>query len=221
MSQSNFVLFTCPHCSKQFEITTWSMINTNDSPDLQERFKHNEIFTFECPHCHHRYWVEYPCCYLNPEKKFAVYLSKDALDKIVWGRDDYVLRWVDTIDEMIEKVDVFENEQDDRIIEFGKLLCEKQLTVQEFSKDVMKTLYFYHNDDGKLVYGCTVDGESKLMELDYQEVMHTVKEHFGWEKVVSKTFMRVNRKTVLDDCTSADYIIFSNEQLVEDKFKAV
>ena len=61
MSRYSTELIVCPKCGEESEFIMWSSVNTMLNPELKEKVRNNELFTFTCPSCGNTATVHYAC----------------------------------------------------------------------------------------------------------------------------------------------------------------
>ena len=120
------IKYTCPYCGKEFDITTYDSVHADDDPDLRERCISGDLFRYSCPHCKKDFMIQYPLVYSDREHQFVLWLStqevKDTLKKqaIPLIAQGYRLRRVATIQQLAEKIQIFEDSVSDVAVELAK-----------------------------------------------------------------------------------------------------
>lgn len=120
--------YTCPECGEISGLTLWKSINVNLNPELKPLLLDGSLLTFTCPICSFTQGVSYPLLYHDPAARFMVWLmpdddnGTDELNYTGFGKaarlmKGYRLRVVDTFDRLLEKIFIFDNELDDRVLE--------------------------------------------------------------------------------------------------------
>lgn len=126
MSQSQEVKYTCPYCGKEFDTTIYTAINADTDVDLKDRCVSGDIFHHVCPHCHHEFMIQPPLVYSDPSRKFLLWVSEhdsaSAIKQLAapLAKQGYRLRRCGTIQEFIEKLQIFEDGVDDIMVELAK-----------------------------------------------------------------------------------------------------
>ena len=162
MSLENKTTATCPQCKEPGEFTVWSSINTTLDPDKKAAVMDGSLFLFTCPKCGAKTIAVYPCLYHDMEKKLMIYLAptdaafQDAMRSSATTADNdlmktvgagYIRRIVRTVNELREKVMIFEAGLDDRIVELFKSLLETSMKAQDPSLDDISFLYFRDGEE--------------------------------------------------------------------------
>lgn len=126
MSESREVTYKCPYCGEEFTIEVWDSVNAQEDPDLRERCISGDLFRFTCPHCHKEFMVQFPLVYIDRDHKFVLWLSQneapESLRTVTKPLADkgYRLRRTPTLEEFCEKIQIFEDGADDRMVELAK-----------------------------------------------------------------------------------------------------
>lgn len=136
MSSHHKETITCPKCGKTHEFTAWDSVNVTLLPAEKLQILDNAFFTDRCPDCGHEMQIAYPLLYHDMEKKLMLYLmpgyqaaTKEALSDMSKGllragmdeREGYRLRVVREINDLREKIYIFDAGLDDRCVELMKL----------------------------------------------------------------------------------------------------
>lgn len=133
----------CPKCSQMSDVTVWSSITVKDSQDLKSDLLAGKINMFRCPSCEHTALMPNPMLYHDEERKLMISFaptnepvvkekmfsdikesSKESgeLEKL----DGYNLRFITDYNELLEKVLIFDNDLNDKVIEVIKLMILSQ-----------------------------------------------------------------------------------------------
>ena len=129
----------CPKCGKSSDFRIWESINTTLDPEMKEKVKDRSAFLFTCPHCGEQNYVDYGFLYHQMEDTIMIaYSNSDeneeemyhlfteemdtplGLDNI-FLKDEYLLRIVRSLNALREKIYIFDDGLDDRIVEMYKL----------------------------------------------------------------------------------------------------
>lgn len=161
MSRTRTVSFTCPSCGKESDMTIWESINTVMDPEMKAAVRDGSAFTFTCPHCGVKTHLEYGFLYHQMEDRMMIqYASSDENAEEMYRfftgvvpsdvftefrKGEYLIRIVRSLNQLREKLAIFDHGLDDRIIE----LC-KQFALMQYQKDRgdsgkdTELLYFYY-----------------------------------------------------------------------------
>ncbi len=147
--------YQCVGCQKVNDFERYKEIDVTENPELREAVLKNEIFQYVCPQCHTVNFIQYPVLYRdsnrhfmvwlipggydeNPMQQFLDLLDEDEKQKIV---DEWKIRVVETPNELSEKILIFENQKDDRILEIQKVLMRMQIAQAKPDMKVVKLFY--------------------------------------------------------------------------------
>ena len=166
----------CPQCGKEIEFTMWQSINDEMSFAMNDIIT-GKLFEAECKKCGKKTNVHYPILvndmahrvmiyYTFPEGKEQTEKALEFIKKMYDGR----VRIVTDQASLREKVAIFNEELDDRIIELLKAIVIAQIQDQLGNKEVQGA--YYIPDDNprfEIIY----DGGSGYVAFDkdfYNEV---------------------------------------------------
>ena len=139
MSKHYETTITCPQCGKEGSFRIWESINTTLDPEMKEKVKDRSAFLFTCPHCGAENYVDYGFLYHQMEDSVMIsYCNSDKNERETYRmftdiEDDpfglkrmfadgrYLLRIVRSLNALREKIFLFDDGLDDRIIEVYKL----------------------------------------------------------------------------------------------------
>lgn len=141
----------CLNCKKKSEFDFYGSINTLDDPKLKQRVKNFDLFKFICPYCGSEQFVGYSFLYHQMEDKLMIYCCQND-EEIASVRklfdDDFATvtdetgrqRAIDTsayrrrivigVDDLVEKIRIFDAGLDDRLMEVYKVLLYGQMQSQ-------------------------------------------------------------------------------------------
>ena len=127
MSRTKEMKYTCPYCGREFDITVYESVNSEQDPDLRDACLSGDLFRHSCPHCHTDFMVQHPLVYSDPKNKFVIWLSantgEESIMKAAAGpllKQGYKLRRCATIREFTEKIQIFEDGVSDIAVELAK-----------------------------------------------------------------------------------------------------
>lgn len=121
----NTINYTCPYCGKEFEINVYPAVSAEDK-ELRDRIVSGDIFRNSCPHCKKDFMVQYPLVYTDKENKFVLWLSEQEVGDTLKDftkpllEKGFKLRRCSTINELVEKIAIFEDGADDVMVELAK-----------------------------------------------------------------------------------------------------
>ena len=138
MSKRGLITLNCPKCHNNFEKEVWQSINVTIDPDLKKELRKPGFFLHACPKCGYEFLSYYNFLYHDMENQFMVSLCDDMLEmsKVIDGFEESKTDFAKygnivkdtrirvTTDDITfrEKILLFENGFDDRIMEIYKLI---------------------------------------------------------------------------------------------------
>lgn len=104
----------CPQCGARGELTIWSSINTDITPNLVPKLVSGELFQWRCPNCHHSWQVVYPLLYHDMTKRKLIEFrptppdqAKDTTPNPLYAaflRMGYTVQYVYSFEELSQKI---------------------------------------------------------------------------------------------------------------------
>jgi hypothetical protein len=173
----NFVDYTCPHCENKFKIAVYPMINLQSESHLYEDLFSLDLFRVECSKCKKTSLVQYNTLIVDMYKKYIIYLLVDAgvnLDKLVENlrnNPEYAkvfdglkyTRVVGSLNELLEKLLIFDYDLNDKVIEVLKLgLYSKD----RLDKETYPNVCFNKIDRENLIFTCFNMADNKTQPID-------------------------------------------------------
>lgn len=208
----------CPGCSTVSDMTLWQSITADDSPDLKEDLLKGKINIFRCPACSQVALVPEPMLYTDAKRKLMMSFSpceresrNGLFEKIketsrtsgeLDNLDGYNLRFVTEYNELLEKILIFDNDLNDKVIEVIKLL----VLMQEEDKMDNRVCIFGKCADGFIEFMVQDKKEeqiytSRVPMLTYETVSKSLTESgvkfksFNWEMVDAEYASKLLRGT--------------------------
>ncbi len=145
MSLSEQTTVECPKCTSEQSITHWQSVNVTLDPDLKQKILDRTLVTFTCENCGYVAEVYHPLLYHDMEQRLMVFLGEEAPDaptsEGVFGslvsdiEAGHTFRLVSSINELIEKILIWDAGLDDRVVEIFKLLLLEQLDESSMEDD--------------------------------------------------------------------------------------
>lgn len=159
----------CPVCGAEQEVTVWESVNVSEAPDLKADILSRKVNIFECSECSAAALVPAMLLYTDEQKKLMIYFApcredekKNVYSELVKNTkeeiktlDKYNLRFVTDYNDFMEKILIYDNALDDKVIEFLKML----VLMQEPEKAEFR----------KAMYGKTENGYIEFMITDSKE----------------------------------------------------
>jgi hypothetical protein len=139
MSQQAKHSAKCPRCGSKQEFSVWESINVTEEPKLKVQVLKRELDKFTCENCAETISVKHPIQYHDVAAKLMFWLAQGegpkpplAEDSQVMGlmaSSGYVFRRVNSYNELVEKIRLFDDRQDDRAVEALKLAVRAERKV--------------------------------------------------------------------------------------------
>jgi hypothetical protein len=131
-------------------VTVYPLVDSNRNPKLKQKILNGEFFVRHCSNCDEKMMIWHDTMYQDHEKGFLIYLTNDVVEiskTMEWTRDeknighmpeDTRIRIVQNQNQLKEKLNLFEYELDDRVIELIKLqLLDVLDNIPAWLKDVL------------------------------------------------------------------------------------
>jgi len=172
----------CPECGHEQEIHVIPSVNVTVEPEMREKVLSGEIFLFTCEKCGFAGFAGYPFIYEDKETAggFLIYLEPECEDREVGVDGDVAdqillqnmtMRLVTTVNELKEKIFVFEAGLDDRVLELFKMLALSKMESDDAEKipDELRFTEVSEVDGEKKVFFAAFKDEKYLgiLELPY------------------------------------------------------
>ncbi len=159
MSRHHVEKITCPKCGAESEFLMWDSINTVLNPEMKEPVRTGEAFQFTCPKCGAATTVDYPFLYHQMDDRLMIFYAPadpvgtvEAIKEMkenpmfeLTEDDGCLTRVVETRNQFLEKLLIFEEKLDDRIIEILKL-CMMAYLKESYPDYEVDEMYFWKED---------------------------------------------------------------------------
>lgn len=181
MEQKQKLDITCSHCGFTDTVSLYAWIDPNHTPELKDQLLDGSLFSHTCRKCGMTAGLIYPLLYHDSEQKFMVQLmdsfTEDPFEQALSimseedelrehaARKNYRMRTCIHPNDMIEKILIFDQHLDDRVLELEKLTAAVSLMMENPQLHV-EGMYYSPSDqeDGFVVM--TEDGFAGETELD-------------------------------------------------------
>lgn len=189
-------IITCPKCGSKQQFTMYPSINAGNH-DLREKFIEGHLTTLVCDECGFSGVVEYPMLYHDLDEKFSLFFKPDSDERDVKLPNvlpahlvkDIRMRLVHTQDDLREKIFIFRDKLDDRLIEVVKDSILREMEAKK--EKVLPDALYYAVDrfacEGRSLVFVPKKGEEYL---DPIKIPFTTYENIGkmmsgiWEREV-------------------------------------
>ncbi len=198
MATSNKMTATCGKCGEPHEISVWNGINIGEHPELKEQVKDGSLFLWKCPHCGASNLAPYQVLYHDPGEHLMIWhipentVTEEQLAAVTAQLKDlegYVLRRVDDIGSLIEKVNLFDAGLDDVVVEMCKYVAKMELTgasseesgrqgpengnppSAEYAAGIRQAPFKFYRIDGAdddLIFSYPLDGQMHGVKVGFQ-----------------------------------------------------
>ena len=167
-------LANCSHCGSQTEVELRQSINTALDPQLKARVKDGSLFVWECPYCGQRNLARYQTLYHDPDGKMMVWLlpGEEQLPQAVLDAvkelDDYTLRRVKEVGDLIEKVNIHDAGLEDTVMEMCKWVTRQELAAKN-PEAATAPLRFLRTEgaDNDLVLALPLAGAMQVLNVGF------------------------------------------------------
>jgi len=147
MSRTEETTVTCRACGHEQNFTTWSSINVTLDPDLKQKLLDRSLTASRCEQCGETTNAKYSLLYHDMRAKLMIWLVPDdqkagELPPLAASMavDGLMLRRVDSLNGLIEKVRIADDGLDDRLVEVFKLILRDKLP-EERKPEELQLLY--------------------------------------------------------------------------------
>lgn len=148
----------CPKCGAAVETQMWPEINAEENPDLRERILEETLFDWTCPECGYVARFLYPCLYHDPGRSFMIYMAPGGCEFHTAETDEKFpqlmgikKRVVASVEELKEKILIFEAGLDDYAVELVKLALEGVLR-KKYGKNTASAYFCYSDQEENKIY---------------------------------------------------------------------
>lgn len=168
MSASRSFVLSCV-CGHEFEALLWDRVDVTKAASLKSKILSGEMNQIQCGKCKKRSHVEKNLLYRDSHQKLLIQVYPQS-DRSRWieietaykkamkrkaGFRGYILRLAFGQQEMVEKIRIFDQSLDDRVIEMIKMkILEQDEAIRE-AADAELLFSQYLADEGELHFKCT------------------------------------------------------------------
>lgn len=148
----------CPQCNKQASIRLWESIDATVDTTAKAQLLDGSLFTYRCKKCGYTADIAFNCMYKDPSKSLTIYLAADGdvegmkaamadvdatVDQVSAGlKIKRIRRVVSDVHSLREKVIIFENGLDDRVIELMKIFYFNIVHEREPELEINHILFY-------------------------------------------------------------------------------
>ena len=192
MSKFSYSEVTCPKCNKTQKVKVWDSINVNLDTEQKENIMSGKLFQFICDECGFTTRVEYPCLYHDMDKNLMIYcipnfsgdtkildkmLNKLKSDSPENSMENYEFRVVKDTNKLAEKIKIFDEELDDRVIEIIKII-NRYFFLKKYPEKEIEEILFNKNSEGSYVAQFLIkDGTVAFMPISEEMINVILEKH--------------------------------------------
>ncbi|MEJ7812234.1 MAG: CpXC domain-containing protein [Gemmatimonadaceae bacterium] len=129
-----WVITECPQCMRAQAVDAYRTLDVVADPSLKGRLLARELTAHSCARCRHRYQVVYDALYTDGGRKLAVIVAQSELARRLADAAELHAgqqrRLVQTWEQLVEKVLIFDAGLDDRLVEIAKIGVCQQLVAR-------------------------------------------------------------------------------------------
>ena len=136
MSKKRIETITCPACGTTGEFPVWESLNADLDPEAKGDLMSGKLTRYVCAKCGKSNELVYPLLYHDMTGEFMVYMTPDGksseIESMPLGMmEGYRFRTVESRNELVEKIWIFDAGLDDRLVEVFKLLVRNQAEIPQ------------------------------------------------------------------------------------------
>lgn len=128
------------------------------NPELKSQIKDGSFFVVQCPACSEPMLCDDNFFYHDPTEHLLIVLSKTVLS--AEEKPGYTCRRVESVGELIEKINIVDAGLDDIAIELCKYILQ-----QEMHKTIDLKFYRLDGPDGDFTFAYPEDGQMQMVQV--------------------------------------------------------
>ncbi len=180
----------CPGCGHEINMEIHEFVDVETDPEYKERIMNGSLFLVRCPECGEETLAEYPVMYMDPSKKLTVYMAPGHDDSLLTQLNslempeaevdtEAVLRVVESGEELLEKILIFDGGRDDRVLELYKAIIVENIRDEWPQIRREDILYFLDEDEDYFIIWNfeNLAGEQMTVNID-DELYDQLKEDY-------------------------------------------
>lgn len=193
----------CPKCHTELEVDIWDKIELPYDVQQKERLMKGSFFGAKCTACQTMIPMVYDCEYNDLERKYMIWIVPKLLDSekarimgynkrletdktLQLAQGGYRYRIVRTVNELREKIFIFDEGLDDRFIETMKIVYVPVIRKNVGNDMKILGLYFDKNAEGTYQWIVVFDKREPMVLNVDMDIYHDMKEKL-WDIVEEKT----------------------------------
>lgn len=209
MAQEYEAMIACGSCGSDYPVAIHQSVNAQRSPELREALLKGKFFDTVCPECSFEGDLDYPVTYSDMEHRFIIQYcpNEENLEEAKFAMrgqietlgesfptDGFRFRIVTSQNKLREKVMIFEDGLDDRVVEMLKALVMYQMVAQEPDAGI-SDVFYYSDEDCRRIEGVGEVG----MAMDFTDELYE-----SGENDFPFTQDSINDSLVVDDLWALD-----------------
>ncbi|MDX1958424.1 MAG: CpXC domain-containing protein [Leptospiraceae bacterium] len=195
MNLSEMIEVECPSCRNKESVEYFGIINVQENPSLKDKLYDGQLNQFHCSNCGYDAFLDGSLIYQDLERNMMLQVTNAQNDEDLKNELEYLngsneilentfsvkmekisFRIVSDKNSLIEKINIFDNSLDDRIIEMLKVFIYQEF-LKQYNDATVEILFLGIGNEGLdfLVFV----GEEKLQTTLQMEMYHEIKEKFS------------------------------------------
>lgn len=182
MAQDYEATIACGSCGKDYPVPIHQSVNVQRNPELREALLKGDFFKTVCPDCGFEGDLDYPVTYSDMEHRFIIQYcpTQENLEEAKFAMrgqiealgetfpiDGFKFRIVTSPNKLREKVMIFEDGLDDRVVEMLKALVMYQMVSQEPDAGI-SDVFYYSDENCRRIEGVGEIG----MAMDFTDELY-------------------------------------------------
>lgn len=184
MAISKTTTAECVHCGAKHRITVYPVIDPDDTPGLVSRAENGTFFQHKCNKCGKKYNVWYPVMYLDPLMDIMICYSTNVQEMIETQQavlerrkdfeneqdDDCIIRVTNSPHAFREKIKLFNDGFDDRVVEIMKT----QVSMVGHTRNAIENVkeVFCWPDGDKFHFDFICSGSSEVISTEVSMALY-------------------------------------------------
>lgn len=182
MAQDYEATIACGSCGKDYPVPIHQSVSVQRNPELREALLRGDFFKTVCPECGFEGDLDYPVTYSDMERRFIIQYcpNEENLEEAKFAMrgqiealgetfpiDGFKFRIVTSQNKFREKVMIFEDGLDDRVVEMLKALVMYQMVAQEPDAGI-SDVFYYSDENVRRIEGVGEIG----MAMDFTDELY-------------------------------------------------
>lgn len=171
---------TCPECGETGDLPVYESVNVTREPDLKNAVLDAGLFTWTCPLCGKTVRVSYPFLYHDMKRRLMIHFEPDGAQNSqelaymtaasgLFRGTDYKLRTVQNYEQLLEKICIFDQELDDRVVELCKAVLIRELAQEHPELSIRRALIDVRDDR---IYVAFIDIDEDVFAIELPDDLY-------------------------------------------------